>query len=162
MLRVTFRAQPDTHEFFSHRVSPEFKTFHIYPGQHITAQLRSSFHGPIESEIHCGDLIWQVLGDQLAMEYKKWLWEHKVCAAIWRFWVCWAVRENDQGFSAARCTARDHWAAAQLLSPSYVAQWSIHGIHGGEKKSIKGLGVLKIMLRTSEPAHFDMIGQLHI
>lgn len=144
MLRVTFTAQPGTHEF------SQLKTFHIYPGQHITAQLRSSFHGPIESKIHCGDLIWQVLGDQPATEYKKLFWDHKVCAAIWSFWVCWAVRESEQGFSAARCTARDHWAAVQLLSASYVTQWSIHV---GEKEEHKGFWSVKnyAMYKWSNP-----------
>lgn len=44
---------------------------YIYTGQHITAQLRSYFHGPTESEIHCGDLILQVLGDQPATGNEK-------------------------------------------------------------------------------------------
>lgn len=89
MLRFILTTLLSTHEFLSFSLSTQFETLHIYPGQHITAKLRSSFHGPTQAEIHCADLIWQVLDDQPTREYEKWLWDSKVGAAIGFLWICW-------------------------------------------------------------------------
>ena len=121
MLRFIFTALPCTHELLSHCLSSQFETLHIHPGLHITAQLRSSFHGPAQAEIHCGDLIWQVLGDQPAREYEKWLWDRGASAAIGSLWKHWAVRENEPGSRTARRTAGDQRAAVQLISAPYAA-----------------------------------------
>lgn len=157
MLRFIFAALHGTHESLSCCLPSQFETLYIYPGQHITAQPRSSFHGPTQAEIHCGDLIWQVLDDQPAREYEKWLWDHKASAAIGSLWKCW-LSGRMSGTSVQLDTQQE--TTEQLFSSSSVPYILSIGAadHSCHPRGRKGAKMI-LHIQFIQPI-FMMAGQL--